>query len=106
MVPSVEQILAEALTTLENTTDAESVRALSIRYLGRKGAVTLFLRGISQMPPAERAAMGQRANAVKKTLEEAFKDAVQRLESSRAEAAERIDVSLPGRPIPVGTLHP
>ncbi|MFZ0612117.1 MAG: phenylalanine--tRNA ligase subunit alpha [Desulfobacterales bacterium] len=99
-------MLTEALKALEDTTDAESARALSIRYLGRKGAVTLFLRGISQMPPGERAAMGQRANAVKKTLEEAFEDAVQRLETTRAEAAARIDVSLPGRPFPVGSLHP
>ncbi len=106
MAPSIEQILAEALTALEAATDAESARALSTRYLGRKGAVTLFLRGISQMPPEERAALGRRANAVKKTLEEAFKDAAQRLESSRAETAERIDVSLPGRPFPVGSLHP
>lgn len=106
MVSSIEQILAEALTALDAAADAESVRALSTRYLGRKGAVTLFLRGISRMPSEERAAMGRRANAVKKTLEEAFQDAVQRLESSQAQTTERIDVSLPGRPFPVGSLHP
>ncbi|MFZ0131533.1 MAG: phenylalanine--tRNA ligase subunit alpha [Desulfobacterales bacterium] len=106
MVSSIEQILAAALTALDAAADAESARALSTRYLGRKGAVTLFLRGISRMPSEERAAMGRRANAVKKTLEEAFQDAVQRLESSQAETTERIDVSLPGRPFPVGSLHP
>jgi phenylalanyl-tRNA synthetase alpha chain len=103
---SIEQILDEALKALDDASDAETVKALSVRYLGRKGAVTLFLRGISQMPPEKRAAMGKRANDVKNTIDTALKDAVQRFETAQKDLKARIDVTLPGRPVTSGSLHP
>jgi phenylalanyl-tRNA synthetase alpha chain len=103
---SIEQILEEALKALDDASDAESVKALSVRYLGRKGAVTLFLRSISQMPPEKRAAMGKRANDVKNTIDRALKDALHRFETAQTGLAARIDVTLPGRPFPLGSLHP
>ncbi|MGB7920348.1 MAG: phenylalanine--tRNA ligase subunit alpha [Desulfobacterales bacterium] len=106
METSIEQILEEALKALDDASDAESVKALSVRYLGRKGAVTLFLRGISQMPPEKRAAMGKRANDVKNTIDKALKDALHRFETAQTGLAARIDVTLPGRPVPSGSLHP
>jgi phenylalanyl-tRNA synthetase alpha chain len=103
---SIDQILEEALKALDDASDAETVKALSVRYLGRKGAVTLFLRGISQMPPEKRAAMGKRANDIKNTIDKAFKEAVQRFETAQKGLEARIDVTLPGRPVPSGSLHP
>jgi phenylalanyl-tRNA synthetase alpha chain len=103
---SIEQILEEALKALDDASDAETVKALSVRYLGRKGAVTLFLRSISQMPPEKRAAMGKRANDIKNTIDKALKDAVQRFETAQKDLEARIDVTLPGRPVPSGSLHP
>jgi phenylalanyl-tRNA synthetase alpha chain len=103
---SIEQILEEALKALDDASDAESVKALSVRYLGRKGAVTQFLRGISQMPPEKRAAMGKRANVIKHTIDTALKAAIQRFEAAQKDLEARIDVTLPGRPVPLGSLHP
>jgi phenylalanyl-tRNA synthetase alpha chain len=103
---SIEQILDEALKALDDASDAETVKALSVRYLGRKGAVTLFLRGISQMPPEKRAAMGKRANVIKHTIDTALKAAIQRFEAAQKDLEARIDVTLPGRPVPLGSLHP
>ncbi|MFY9708512.1 MAG: phenylalanine--tRNA ligase subunit alpha [Desulfobacterales bacterium] len=106
METSIEQILEEALKALDDASDAESVKALSVRYLGRKGAVTLFLRGISQMPPGKRAAIGKRANDIKNTIDKALKDAVHRFETAQTGLEAHIDVTLPGRPVPLGSLHP
>ncbi len=106
METSLEHILEEALKSLATTADAAGVKALSIRYLGRKGAVTQFLRGISQLPPEKRADIGKRANEIKKTLAAAFKDAERRLETAQTDLDARIDVTLPGRPAPIGRLHP
>jgi len=103
---SIEQILEEALKALDDASDVESVKALSVRYLGRKGAVTLFLRSISQMPPEKRAAMGKRANDVKNTIDKALKDTLRRFETAQTDLEARIDVTLPGRPFPLGSLHP
>lgn len=105
METSIQAIREEALAALEAATDPEAVKALSVRYLGRKGAVTRFLRKISQLPSEARPQAGKQANAVKKELEAAFDQAIARLEAA-AESGDRIDVSLPGRKSPQGRLHP
>ncbi|MFO7930185.1 MAG: phenylalanine--tRNA ligase subunit alpha [Desulfosalsimonas sp.] len=106
MSQEIEQIRQEALSELQQAEEAETVRELSVRYLGRKGRITSFLRNISQLPADQRPAAGKRANEVKKELESAFDDALARLSENREEDGEAIDVSLPGRPAPLGTLHP
>jgi phenylalanyl-tRNA synthetase alpha chain len=102
----IEKIYEEALALLANAEDAQQVRELSIRYLGRKGIVTKFLRSISELPPEQRAAAGKKTNAVKKELDGAFKAALRRLEDTGGELQEQIDVTLPGRARSIGTLHP
>ncbi|MFW6080282.1 MAG: phenylalanine--tRNA ligase subunit alpha [Desulfosalsimonas sp.] len=106
MSQEIEQIRQQALSELEQAEEAEALRDLSVRYLGRKGRVTSFLRNISRLPADQRPAAGKRANEVKKELESAFENALARLSEKQEEDGEAIDVSLPGRPAPLGTLHP
>jgi len=103
----LEKIKNKALSELEKASTAEAIDAISIRYLGRKGAVTQYLRNISSLPEQERPAAGKSANQVKKILESALKTAKERLENGRGESESAgIDVTLPGRPAPRGALHP
>ncbi len=103
----LEDIQNTALSELENAATADEINTLAVRYLGRKGLVTQYLRNISQLPAEERPSAGKNANQVKKTLEAAVESAKARVESAVAAAeAEGIDVTLPGRPAPRGTLHP
>lgn len=106
MDKSIDQIEAEALAELDAASDLETVEILLTRYLGRKGKVTSFLRSLSDLPQEKRAEAGKKANTVKKELESAFKTAFQRFETAGPGTAEGIDVSLPGRPVSRGTLHP
>ena len=107
MDKNLEDIKNTALTELENASTEEEINTLSIRYLGRKGAVTQYLRNISVLPEQERPAAGKNANQVKKILEAAVNKAKDRLESGQAASeTEGIDVTLPGRPARRGTLHP
>jgi len=103
---SIEAIKEAALRELASAETEDAVKALSVRYLGRKGAVTRFLRNISALPAEERPRAGQEANAVKKALEAAFADAGQRLAEGAGPADDAIDVSLPGRPATPGRRHP
>jgi len=103
---SIDQIHRRALKELEAAKTREEISALNIRYLGRKGEVTRFLRGISTLPAEERPAAGKRANQVKKELEAAFRAALEKAAEGQQPAAEGIDVSLPGRPVACGSLHP
>ncbi|MFP3999338.1 MAG: phenylalanine--tRNA ligase subunit alpha [Desulfobacterales bacterium] len=106
MSNEIEQIRQQALSELKKAEDAESIQDLSVLYLGRKGRVTRFLRNISELPKDQRPAAGKRANEVKKELESAFADALAKLLQKQEKDKDAIDVSLPGRPAPMGTLHP
>ena len=103
---TIEQIYEEAFKEIKSATDSESIKALSIRYLGRKGIITHFLKNISNLPQEKRPEVGKRANEVKKSLDKAFNLALKGLETESLQKDYKIDVSLPGRKIPQGYLHP
>ena len=106
MNKTIEQIKEDALKEIEAAKDPESIKTLSIRYLGRKGLVTQFLRNISSLPQEKRADAGKKANKVKKLLDTASQKALKQLEAEPARSDDRIDVSLPGRVVKRGSLHP
>jgi phenylalanyl-tRNA synthetase alpha chain len=102
---SIDEIKARALEEIAGAGDAERLEAISVKYLGRKGVVTGFLRSISDLPPEERPLAGQQANEVKIFLKERITAAQAALVSDN-EAGSGIDVSLPGRCFERGTIHP
>jgi phenylalanyl-tRNA synthetase alpha chain len=103
----IDQIKEEALAEIQSADTEEQIKSLSVKYLGRKGLVTLFLRNISALPEAERPEAGKKANQVKLTLEQACQSAIERIESAEKDKkGVSIDVTLPGRPSPRGSLHP
>ena len=106
MDKTVDQIYRESLRELEEAKNPKAVEDISVRYLGRKGMLTQFLRNISKLPADQRPAAGKKANEVKNLLEAAFKEALDKLASAAKSAGRAIDVSLPGRPVPSGSLHP
>jgi phenylalanyl-tRNA synthetase alpha chain len=86
--------------------DVESIR---IKYLGRNGSLNAVLRGLGQLPPEERPAMGALANEVKDAVTRALDGRVVALRAAalaRTLAEERVDVTLPGRARPRGHVHP
>jgi phenylalanyl-tRNA synthetase alpha chain len=102
----LDQIHQQALKELETAEYGEDIQDISIRYLGRKGVLTQFLRNISGLPAEQRPLAGKRANEIKNILDRAFKTAAERLDSQDEDKDKRIDVSLPGRPVAYGSLHP
>lgn len=106
MQKTIEQILAAGITEIAAATDKETAEAVVVRYLGRKGLVTQFLRNISSLPIDERPRAGKRANEVKQLLEDAASLAHQALDVQSGKPFDHIDVSLPGRGVARGALHP
>ena len=105
MDKSIEDIKDEALKAIESAEDRQAVEAVSTRYIGRKGVITQFLRNISNLPKEDRPAAGKRANQVKELLQKAITDALSTIDTREARDIE-IDVSLPGRSVQQGYLHP
>jgi phenylalanyl-tRNA synthetase alpha chain len=100
---------AEAQAALEAAADEAALEQVRVRCLGRKGALAAILRGLGDLDPAERPAVGKVANEVKQRLEAALTARRQALEEAARTAAllaERVDVTLPGRPTSTGRLHP
>ena len=89
--------------------DLKWLQDFDVRVLGKKGELTLLLRETGKLPDAERPGFGARVNAAKQAVLEKL-DALRAQAETQALAgrleAERIDVTLPGRAIPLGSIHP
>jgi phenylalanyl-tRNA synthetase alpha chain len=98
-----------ALKEIAGTADPAALEALQIQYLGKKGELTAVLRGIGALPAEDRPRVGAIANevgeAVKGGLAARTTEIHAQVQTQRL-AAEGVDVTLPGRPIRRGTLHP
>ena len=106
MEDNLDHIHQQALKDLEAVENTDVLQDIFVRYLGRKGILTQFLRNISKLPVAQRPAAGKKANKIKSLLEKTFREATEKLESQEEAAEAAIDVSLPGRAIVCGALHP
>jgi phenylalanyl-tRNA synthetase alpha chain len=109
MKEQLAALLSQAVKELTGAETEEALQDLRVKYVGRKGALTALMKGIGALPVDERPLMGQLVNEVRDTLEEKFDSALATVRDSikaRKLKEERIDVTLPGRRIPVGTKHP
>ena len=105
----IDTLREQALTELASAHAPDALEKWRVGYVGRRGALTDVLRGLSGLPADQRPAAGQAANEAKKALEaalEAHLSASRESALTRALEAERIDVTLPGRPVVRGGLHP
>ncbi|HJX67501.1 MAG TPA: phenylalanine--tRNA ligase subunit alpha [Candidatus Limnocylindrales bacterium] len=98
-----------ALDEASAAPDPASLELLQIRYLSKKGEITTVLRGIGTLPAEDRPRVGAIANAVSEAVKAALAHREAELHAEVQTlrlAAERVDVTLPGRPRARGTLHP
>ena len=105
----LEVIRQEALTALHGCRDEAALEGLRIRFLGKKGELTALLRGMRDVPPEDRRAIGELVNAVRGEVESSVDVVQARLEQARLAASlegEQIDVTLPGARWPRGHVHP
>jgi phenylalanyl-tRNA synthetase alpha chain len=103
------ELQARSLSDLSHVSSLEELEGWRVAVLGSKGALRELQRGLGGVPPAERPAVGQAFNEAKRALEGAFAERQTALAATALEselAAQRVDVTLPGRPPSVGRLHP
>ena len=105
----LEDIVKEALELFGSIEDAAELEQVKARYLGKSGALTDLQKGLGRVPAAERPAMGVLFNAAKERLEAALTERRAAIQWKKLEAqlaGEALDVTLPGRGIGAGGLHP
>jgi phenylalanyl-tRNA synthetase alpha chain len=107
MEGELKRLYAEASEALAAIKSGELLESFRVKYLGRKGLFTGLLRQLPQAPAAERPRLGKLANQFKQEIEAQFSAKSQQLTADRTDAAGPVhDLSLPGRFIQPGKLHP
>lgn len=105
-VESIDQLTRDALDELNGISEADSVEQWRVAYLGRRGKLTGLLRSLSDLESGQRREVGSRANQAKNALEEALARRTRELAQAALAAQDALDVTLPGRPVVTGRLHP
>ncbi len=106
MESELQRLKAEAEEALQAVSDREALEEFRVRFLGRKGLLSSTMKQLGQVPKEDRPRLGQLANTIKKDVEALFQDKKEVLESGGGKVAEDVDLSLPGRSLPFGKLHP
>jgi phenylalanyl-tRNA synthetase alpha chain len=102
----IERLRAEFQAALAAAVTDQALRELRDRFLARKGGVVAALmKAVAGASPADRPLLGKLANQFKAEIESALDDRRTSLEAGRP-VAGGVDVTLPGRPAPLGRLHP
>jgi len=105
----LDRLQTEVVISLSQASTEKEVSEIRVKYLGKKGSITQVLKSLGRLPESERREIGQRANQLKENTETRIEEALLWIrERDRREAleSEKIDVTLPGRRIPVGKRHP
>ncbi|MBE0364256.1 phenylalanyl-tRNA synthetase alpha chain [Pseudoalteromonas ulvae UL12] len=106
---NLENIVSQALAAVENASEIAQLEDVRVNYLGKKGQITDLLKTLGKMDPQERKTAGQVINQAKQSVQEQINIKRETLVSealAKKLAAETIDVTLPGRVLPSGGLHP
>ena len=109
MQEKIRELLAEVQASVQGVDSKEAIQELRVKYLGKKGELTSILRGMGALSSEERPIVGQLANEVRAAIETAIKEKSAELEAKALESKlikEKIDVTVPGKEIKVGHIHP
>ncbi|WP_270663819.1 MULTISPECIES: phenylalanine--tRNA ligase subunit alpha [unclassified Aeromonas] len=105
----LEEVVGQAKAEIEDVSDIAALDEIRVKYLGKKGFFTEQMKGLGALSAEERPAAGAVINQAKQQVQDALnarREALEIAVLNQKLAAETIDVSLPGRRIENGGLHP
>ncbi|KMY51179.1 phenylalanine--tRNA ligase subunit alpha [Peribacillus loiseleuriae] len=109
MQERLQELQAEALQKVAEASELKELNDIRVAYLGKKGPITEVLRGMGKLSAEERPKMGALVNVVREEIASKIEEKQQVLEETAVHAklaVEKIDVTLPGRPVNKGNHHP
>ena len=109
MQDELDRLVAEAEKAVAAAGDLQGLDQVRVEYLGKKGKLTERMKTLGQLAPEARPKAGQAINQAKQAVQQAIEARKAELKQAALEAklaAEKVDVTLPGRQIPAGSLHP
>jgi phenylalanyl-tRNA synthetase alpha chain len=105
----LEKLKNEVFISISHASTEKEISDIRVRYLGRKGSITQLLKSLGTLSESERREVGREANQLKGSTEARIEETLLRIQEQERKQAlekEKIDVTLPGRGIPLGKKHP
>lgn len=105
----LEKMKIQALAEIEKASNADALYQVQVKYLGRKGELTLLMHGIAELSKEEKPTMGKLVNEIKNILESAFEQRREVLTAAEISGKLQdawVDVTAPGRTYEMGHIHP
>ncbi len=109
MKDRLQKLENDALAAIGSAESTSALQEIRVSFLGKKGAVTDIMKGMRDLTPEERPAIGVLVNSLKESLESAFSSrnaVLQQAAVNERISSEKLDVSLPGRQSFSGSKHP
>ena len=107
MSENIQNLLQEALASIQKAQDSSELYQIKVQYLGRNGKVTSLLKDIKGIPPEERPTYGNKVNQIKVQIEEEYELKNKQLKRVKSKTSQSsLDITLPGSKVSVGALHP
>lgn len=105
----LNSLLESASGAIQQASDLASLDQLRVQYLGKKGEITVQLKNLGSLDPDQRRQAGQEINKVKQAIQQRLEERKTELQQAEINVRleqEKVDISLPGRQVDVGGLHP
>lgn len=109
MKEQLEEIRQKATETIESCRELKELDAARVQFLGKKGQLTAILKQMGKLSAEERPVIGQLANEVRQAIDQKLTEKTNQLKEKQLNeklAAETIDVTMPGKNMHIGHVHP
>ncbi|HIZ07201.1 MAG TPA: phenylalanine--tRNA ligase subunit alpha [Candidatus Eubacterium avistercoris] len=109
MKEKLQKIREAAVAAMDQAEDLTQLNEIRVAYLGKKGELTAVLKGMKEVAPEDRPAVGQMVNETREVLEQKLEETKKKMEAKALEQRlkdEVIDVTLPAKKNKVGHSHP
>ncbi|WP_369858051.1 phenylalanine--tRNA ligase subunit alpha [Candidatus Thalassolituus haligoni] len=106
---NLEALTQQALAAVSDAQDVAALDQVRVQFLGKKGEITSLMKNLGNVSPEDRPKIGAVINEAKNQVQDAINCRKQALESAALDArlaSETIDITLPGRGLQEGSLHP
>ncbi len=105
MIQSINETEKTFLSEISEVTDDKQLEEVRIKYLSRKGVVAVLFEKLKDVSREEKPLVGKELNLLKNLLETKFQEVKQRVEENSDKQKKKIDLTLPGREIKIGSKH-
>lgn len=109
MLEKLKLVVLDAESAVENANSMTALAEVKVKFLGKNGELTAILKGLKDVPPAEKPAFGKLVNEGRQKIEKIISEkevALKDAEKTFKLKSEKIDVTEPAKKIKVGSLHP